>query len=529
MRIPRKLKHNISPSLRKLLVLMRLMTQAQKRDFRKYIKFWGNRSDRKYLVLYDLLSKFIAAGKDENQLLPFLLQPKKPHKTTDFISSSTYLYRKILESMRTTPDSSPSQNMLMGTMQDIAFLHSKQLFEDGTDIATTAYQHALSIDKPAYAFEINLWIRKLEQSKAANNTPTGIATWLEKQRHLLNEMETMLTFEALADELKFHLGKKAPLPEHIEEKIKSILHDPESVERTLSVRSRIWVYLTLSHYFDLQYLIGPGKTESGLLKKTHAEKSLIFQGKAIRIFEENKSMEMEEQDLYVKILGDYINRCLRFDRAELVEQLEKAFTDRKNEVFKYRYVAFYRLQYYLRFNDFKNAEIYFKQHDIAAGINKFKAEIPENRLLSLYFTIGQIYYAQNNFDQAGDWFSKVARFRLELKPDAVVVCKILEIICLWELKTFENDPNPTRPSNNLRRAFRRAKILSPFVNKILDAIDIVFKNRDSLKRSDLPDLLAEIKSDFENDKSKQLYYLILVWFGAKLHRTNVGIEIVKYQ
>ena len=523
-------KVKIAPVLRKLLVLIRALSQGQKRDFRKYIQFWGRKSERKYIVLYDVLQKFINSGKDETDLPDFLRARKKREKEPDeFLSASGYLFRKILESMRTTPDSAPYFNALNASVQDIIFLNSKNLSAEGQDIIKEALKIARDLDKPTYEIELNFWRRRLDVSQTTSGSLDGLAKWLTAQKKLIVALEEMLEYEALSAEIEFYLRKKERLAETTEFRVQTLLKTLDAtLENLLGLRSKIRLFTALSHYFDLQYMLGTGKTESGLVKKVNAEKSLHYQDKAIQVFRQNKVFTEEEQGQYFNILGDYINRCLRFERTDLVEQLENELKGKENELIKYRYIAFYRLQNHLKLNEFRQARTYFLKHNVAVGIEKHKHQMPENRLQTLSFTIGQIFYSLDDFDLAGNWFGQVARMRMEIKPDVVLVCKVLEIICLWEYGAFKGDPDTNRPVRNLRRSLTRARLMNSFLVKVLDAVEMVFRNARGLGRTDFPKLLAEIKSEYETDKTKALFYMVLAWFDAKFFRTSVNKEITKY-
>lgn len=523
-------KVKIAPVLRKLLVLIRALNQGQKRDFRKYIQFWGRKSERKYIVLYDVLQKFISSGKDETELLDFLRGRKKRENEPDeFLSASSYLFRKILESMRTTPDAAPHFNSLNAALQDIVFLNAKNLSAEGQDIAKDALKIARDLDKPTYEIELNFWKRRLDVSQTTSGNLDGLARWLTIQKKLIGELEEMMEYEALSAEIEIYLRKKVKLAENTEFQVQTLLKTLDAAfENRLGLRSKIRLFTALSHYFDLQYMLGTGKTESGLVKKVNAEKSLHFQEKAIEVFRKNKTFTEEEQDQFFNILGDYINRCMRFERTDLVEQLERELKGRENELVKYRYIAFYRLQHHLKLNEFRQAREYFVKHDVASGIEKFKHQIPENRLQSLRFTIGQIFYSLDDFDLAGNWFGQVASMRMEIKPDVVLVCKVLEIICLWEYGAFNSDPDTNRPVRNLRRSLVRARLMDDFLAKVLDGIEMVFRNARGLARSEFPQRLAEIKKEYEADKTKALFFMVLAWFDARLMRTSVNKEIVKY-
>ncbi len=506
---------------------MRSLTQAQRRDFKKYVKFWGGKTGRKYLVLFDAIQQYIAVGKDEKRLKEYLLGREKPEQEPDeVITAAKYLYRKILESMRTTPDAAPHFNRLNALMQDIGFLYAKNLFSEAQALVNEAVQLARDLDKTSFELELNFWKKKL--LLAQNSLSREIsAEWLQAQQHLSNAQQTLLIYEKLESELEFFFRKKEKLPPALDEQVKAILREIDNgLPEQLTVRAKIRLYHSLSHYFDLQYALAPGKTASGLVKKNLAEKSVRFQGKALEVFQSNKIFAEEEQIFFMNILGNYLNRCLRFDKTELIEQLEKQLTQSKNDLLKYRQVAYQRLQHHLKTNEFEQARTYFEQNNVANGIEKYKHQMPETRLLALYFTVGQIYYSLNDFDRASDWFGKAAQMRVSINTNVVLVSKVLEIISLREYGAYDDDP--TRPVKNLRRSLRRAGFMDDFMTKILDAVEIVFRNPDLLSETPLPSLLSKLRHTYDDDKTKSLYGMILAWFDARLNGTNVSDEIIKY-
>jgi hypothetical protein len=516
-----------SPSLSKLENLMRSLTQAQRRDFKKYVKFWGGKTGRKYLVLFDAIQQYIAVGKDEKRLKEHLLGREKSEQEPDeVITAAKYLYRKILESMRTTPDAAPHFNRLNALMQDIGFLYAKNLFSDAQALVNEALKLAQDLDKPNFELELNFWKKKLLLAQNSL-TPEISAEWLQAQQHLSNVQQTLLNYEKLENELNIFFRKKEKLPQALDKQVKAILIEMDNgLPEQLTVRAKIRLYSSLSHYFDLQYALAPGKTESGLVKKSRAEKSVHFQAKALEVFQSNKIFAEDEQPFFMNVLGNYLNRCLRFEQTELMKELEEQLTKSKNDFLKYRLVAYQRLQHLLKTNKFEHARAYFEENKVADGIEKYKHQMPETRLLALYFTVGQIYYSLNDFDRASDWFGRAAQMRVSINTNVVLVSKVLEIISLREYGAYDDDP--TRPVKNLRRSLRRAGLMDDFMTKTLDAVEILFRNSDSLSETQLPSLLSKLRHTYEDDKTKSLYGMILAWFDARLNGNKVSDEIINY-
>ena len=57
--------------------------------------------------LYDYINAWLSDEKDNNLLMPAILKSGKLGGKAEFSSVASYLYDKILESMRGNPDSTP--------------------------------------------------------------------------------------------------------------------------------------------------------------------------------------------------------------------------------------------------------------------------------------------------------------------------------------------------------------------------------------------------------------------------------------
>lgn len=518
--------------INRLSGLIRTLTRSQKRDFKKYVKFWGqkNRDERKYLMLFDAVHKALASGEEETKIIPQLLAAGKFGRTPKEISVlAQYLYRKILESMRTTPEASSHLNQLHALAQDVIFLHDKSLFEDGLDLSRKAFSISRTLDKSALEVEWNFWLYRLAGLSAGFSTEM-ILDWQEKQQELLAILEQKVRFSVIAAQMRIILRKKEELPEILEYQIQQLLREYEagSTER-MPFRARVRLYTALSDYFDHKYMLGTGKTASGLVKKAHLEKSMFFQGLVLETYRHHREFAEEEQVNYFNVLDAYLNRCLRSGRTDLAEQLEGELAKEKNEYLEYRSVAYYRIQRYLALNEFRLARDYLEKKRLAEGIEKYQYRMPDHRLIALRFTAGQVYYALDDYDRAGDWFGQVARMKAENRPDTLLACKVLEVICLWEYGAYKHDTDPARPVKNLRRTLKRNRLLDGFLAKILDGVETVFRHKLSLTKAGFPELLKEIRADYGADRTKLLYYLILAWFDAKLNRTPVSRELLKYE
>ncbi|HNL38027.1 MAG TPA: hypothetical protein PKH43_02805, partial [Saprospiraceae bacterium] len=110
----------------------------------------------------------------------------------------------------------------------------------------------------------------------------------------------------------------------------------------------------------------------------------------------------------------------------------------------------------------------------------------------------------------------------------VWLCKLLDIICLYEQGVYKQEINPTRPLINHSRALRRAGLLNEFLDLLISAVSLVFRNPRALTRDGLPELLVELHRHLSQTQAYYLYGMVLAWLEYRLNRSSIAKEIERY-
>lgn len=519
-----------SAILLRLMRLMRSLTQAQKRDFKKYVKFWGASGGLKYLRLFELLSKFIQADKDEDQLTEYLLHRKKfGSQPAELGATALYLYKKLLESQRTTPEGAPHLVRLNAYMQDILFLYNKNLLTDCLPLIEEARELARALDKPAYELELLLWERRSRANERIRQPEQYFQQQRREEARLLRQIEQFNLFNGIAYELGHVVSARQPVPESLEAEITPLLEDLRAGRLVdLSPRLKVRLYYTLVTYHELKHT-HTGSSAGSLVKQENLRQSLYYQELMLDAYRANRFFLEEEQTQYFAALEGYLNRCIRLGENQKAESHMALLETEKNDFLICRTVHYTRIQHFIKQNEFRQACQYIAQRNMAGSIERFKNRFSENRLLALRFTCGQAFFCFDDFDRASEWFGQVAAMRPDVRPDAVWLCRLLEIICLYEVGVYRTELNPVRPLVNYGRALRRAKKYFSFDEKLLDAVGMVFRNPRALTKAGLPECLAELKNEFDRTPARYLTSLVLAWLEARLNRSSLVQEIRKYQ
>ncbi len=519
----------ISPVLLRLTRLVRSLTQAQKRDFKKYVKFWSGKGGRKYLRLFDAMCAFVQAGKKEEELLHYLLVRKKfGEKPADLSATALYLYKKILESMRTTPEHSPHLSRLYALMQDILFVYHKNLLSDCLPMIDEARLLAKALDKPALELELLFWERRARANERHRHREEYFQGQRDEERSLEERIIRFNRYNALAYELAYLLSSRDTVTESAATEVLNLLpENREGLPADVSLRLKVRLGAVLTSFYELQHTHDK-YAEGSLLKMANLEKSLFFQQQILDAYRADPVFFEEEQAQYTIALEGYINRCLRLGRLDEVERHIGAITAEKDGFLFCRSVAYVQLLHHIRQNEFRQARDFIQRHQLAAALEKYKNRLLESRLLALRFTCGQAYFGLDDFAGAGDWFDQVAGMRPEIRSDVVWLGKLLTIICLYEQNVYRKEENPARPIINFGRALRRAGLLTDFLETLLEAVTLVFRNPRALTRDGLPELLTDLHKHLAQTPALRMYGMVMAWLEAKLNRSGVSVELRKY-
>lgn len=514
------------PSLTSLYDLIHSLTQYQKRDFKKYASFWGSKESTKYLRLFDIVNHYVLSGKQKQDLMAHILKFEDFASKPGVSALSAYLFSKILESVRSTPEISPRTNRLHSLLQDIKFLYNKGLNEECYALIQDAMQLAREIDKSTYLLELYIWERRVLLSvRGVEQMAKRVGEMLAEEQKLVQNIQTFFALNTLNNDLFLSLKQGLPLSDFAQSKINEFLqHDQQVYLQSLTLRAKYWYLNSLYYYYEILHKQSGGRAgEEG--EFPYLQKALTCLDAIIHIAEtEGKILVSEEQSFYNALIDNYLNLCIRLGEFDRVRHIEESLTSERNETQLLRSAAFHRLTELIRDNNPAAAAAYIADNDLNKRLQEHGNNIGESRLSVIRYTCGQAYFILEDFDKASDWFAQIIDAPgSKANPNLLLVSEVHRIICLFELHAYQNDP--FRPINNFLERLRRNNKANEFLDLLFAAIKNTFgqKNQDS---DALIDALTEKTN--QNSTLRTNFGLVLAWMEARFNGTTVAEEIVKY-
>lgn len=521
----------IPASISSLYQLIRVLTPAQKRDFKKYTRFWDYAGARKYLALFDMVNEFARKGKDEEALMQQIVQKKDFGKNTALTSRARYLSGKILESVRLKQEVSPRTNRLLNMLQDINFLYYKGLHDECYTLIKEAKKLALDLDKATYLLELSIWERRLYfATRTLKDVGKRIVAIVREEEELLTNIGQLLEYNTLSNNVYLSFKEDSEILEDAKVKIAEILQpeEPEVLNR-LPLRAKYWYYNSLYNYYE--YLHKQQQTgKKGRDNLANLRLALACLEKIFAMSEqEGKTLAKEEPSLYGAFIDNYVNLCIRLGEFGRVSRFEDKISASKDEVQFYRSVIYYKLLYLLRKNNFTEAEKLIATHNLFKKLPLYENRIEETRLQALRYYAGLIYFILEDFRKASGWYDQILNGpRSKNNPTLLLTSELQNIICLYELGALKK--NPTRPLNTLLSKLRRWKGKNEFFHQLLFALRNVFEPKLPVIKSELEEQNTGLRRMMKENMTFNTYFSPIVsWLEAKVNGTKLVDEIRKIQ
>lgn len=529
MRKENLLKKN-SPNLMRLYRLVDAMTPAQKRDFRKYSRFWGESKNGKqgkrgknidtpaYVQLFDAVNKFMHNARKVETLQSFL-ETSLSISGRVLADQSGYLCDGILESLRTTPDRGRLFNRLNSLMQDINTLYQKGLLADAQILIAHARTIARKLDKPAYLLEL-LWWEKFLQPKEIERLK--VTTFCEdirvQQEQIVRHASQTNELRSLTWILFAEIRQVDPDPMIVSEHWRTLfVADLQATLQTIPGFRAKMSFLTAARYYsDLSSKKHPEQRDYWLDRvfETHELLITLYQSKDFAHFAQ------EEASIYWIILENHITLCRRLGKHPRADEIMAILEQEADE-----YLSMYsRLNRFIANMEFIKAIQYIEQKRIQSLYERYRSEMTESRQIIICYQCGFFYFTQKRWEDASRWFAYALEGqRPKAHNVAITLIGLLDILCSFEMNTYGGSINRLLGNFELRQ--RRAKQWSGIVEELTGIL------KDHLNGHPLEhskEQMEPLQKQVSENKLLGMYGVVLAWIEARLNQTDYLTELKKY-
>lgn len=521
-------KKNIPPSLRLLLDIIKSMTPAQKKAFKRDSGFWTNREKGlSYIALFDIVSKFSSLDqKEEKDLVPYIRKQNAGLSEQNLSAYASYLYDRILESMRFVSSGSKTFKDLNGLMQDIHFLYNKSLLPACLQKIEQAKKLAHAIDRPAYLLELTNIERRIlpflslsdigERLDAINKLDTEI-------RHILSRHNEI--YILMYDNWSFS-SKNISYTEEFNLRFQELEQTYHSEIKNSGYPRLKLAYLTA---FDRK---NSGDHNFKLLEPVlYTQKEEEIRTQIVSLIKQYPSLKEDDYPGYLNVISTHLISLLKQKRYdEVYAELEELETT-DDEYFRCQTLAYVRLQLFNQLNHFEEGYHYLQTYNIAHNLNVFQSQISLSRLMTMRFLGAYIVLALEKYKDLTVWANQLIKDpNYSIRFDLRLSGHLLNAIAYYEL----NPANNIEAADLLDQMMRRIRLkkieLNPAQMAVLKDIKNLFgkyllehHNKDNMK------IWAEqaevIRKACHTTPMMSTFVVPLSWLLSRLKGTTIIKEL----
>lgn len=516
-------------SIERLLRLIRVMSQSQKRDFKKHSKFWG-KGGTKYILLFDLLNKHISSRKEDAMLDKNKSLRKIGASYREINLVSAYLYKKILESMKLTPEKENYYNRINSLFQEISFLYHKSLFEDCLDLIIEAKSLSYKLDKSVYVLESLFWERRIEETLNIKNVTSNLKNINKEESIVLKNLSSFMHFNALLSRLTISFRKEIDLDDDIAQIMTSLISTYEEKKHEItSPRIKIKILHSIVIYCYMSHNSLINRSEKSL------EKAMIFLLDIIKIYNQDKNFILKEEEItmYYHVVNSYINIAIKLGKSNDLNAFKKSLNNIKGNFSIERSIDYANIIEFIKNNKFNDAQKYIEDTNLEILLTQNKGQTTEQLQLALRYCCGQVYFILEDFHKSHYWFDKVvSETRMDNRPELGDLARMLNHISQFEINKQIDITKKYIAIDYLRKKVQKEKIfdeekqiLNEFKIFLLDIVIIVM-NGEMMHINEAH--LNKIKKNVLDIPHFNMYGIVLSWVESKLDNLTIINVVKKY-
>ncbi len=496
-----------------LFTLIKILSKAEKRNFKLYANRFQSGVDTKFIQLFDVLDKL--GEYDEQQILRKLPSVKKRH----LANLKRHLYKQILISLRLIHINKNIDIQIREQLDFARILYSKGLYMQSLKLLDRIKQIAEEHHQDILHLEI-LNFEKFIESRH-----------ITRSRSEEGHMETLLEESSK----RSHVAYRTSLLSNLNIQIQGwyIQHGHATTEEACR---------KVQDYFDTLF---PGTTEHEL---TFFEKANLHQARMwlhyicldfsgalgearewVNLFDDHPQMQEKDPDLYMRGLyyllvfffllreRDLFRRYLQ-QFEDFVSASQEHFNPNSRMIaFVYLYLS--KLNHLFLCGQFKTGLKLIPE--ILRQLSTYEAHTDQHRILLFYYKIAYLHFGLGEFESAIQYLNRIILLKTGyLREDIHINASLLHLICHYELGNLDT-VEYLLPA--VSRAFEKAKDLGDIQRATLRFLRELTKTAPTASRAaflrfrDKLDRLAE--APYETKAT--LYLDIPLWVKSHLQQCRI--------
>lgn len=404
-----------------LFELIKSLEQAEKRHFKIFAKRHVLENGNQYLLLFEVMDALV--DYDE------ALIKRKLGNTLfakNLSSSKNYLYTLLLQSLRNYNSGRSVRAALHELWLDIDTLTEKGLLKQASKLLNKAKKLAIEYHYDIPHLELMIMDRKLIRRYISNHADQILKERQQETKTLLNNINYRLQMLDIYEAFFLNHRNRNDAKESLSEMV-------QAAENLAAQENQVQSFEVLLYYHMLFF-------NYANLDKNH-EKAIQHLGALIELYEKNPRRIDEDQENYIGILNNYLNKCFELNRLEEFPPLLQKMRAMNAKTVKIRVLIFQNasyleILYHLARQHYK--EVIDLVPKIEKGLKTYASNITKSRQLTFYYNIAIAYFLEKKYADALEWINRILNEpKLEERQDIQALARIFQLVIHFELGNYD--------------------------------------------------------------------------------------------
>jgi len=474
-----------------LFRLIKSLTKSEKRYFKLFATFSGDRKENNSLKLFDAID-----DQDEYDEVVLKEKFKKETFAKQFAVAKNYLQHIIIKSLTAYHSDSSPIMQIYEILQSVEVLYDKghfnicrKLIQRGKDLCVEYEKHLL-LDR-FLELESKIFMRHSDFSKVSEVIDSQVKA-LEEHKITLDHKRSVFAMYSRTAEIGVATT---------EEEVKSLNDLVASLnpKEPIDVAGKYYLY----SFYNLYYCGTDNHIET-----------LEYSEKIISLLESYPFFIEENPGAYLSALNNYCSSLLRFGEIEktlrLIQKMrdipnQKVFSNKRVEILP-SLIFSYGIELYSYMASGKLKEALALETDILSMLTQYESDIHKNSIFEISFNMALAHFVEGNYDNTLSWLQKILNtYELQYREDLYLASRILALMAHYELKNVVLLYNLV---SSTHRYLKNKKLLHGIESKLLQCLRSSAIADDETKNQKFIELKEAIEEANKNHNGGKILHSI---------------------
>ncbi|NLR89909.1 hypothetical protein [Flammeovirga agarivorans] len=497
-----------------LYQLIKSMSRSEKRYFKLVSNETNTNTNKKFMLLFDLIDKQEVFDEDA------LLASTPELKPSQFSNLKAHLYKRILQSLRQFHLTKMEDAEIREMIDHVELLYNRGLYDQCADTLRKCKKKAQKSDHLELLLEILRWEKSLLSHTLDKHNQRRVNKLIQEVQDANDRINTINRFTNISATLNaFYLKTGYVKSQKDLNKAMSLVKgDIFNIdEDKLSINEKLSLY---DLYVGFYYFTNDVNT------------GLEYAEKALNIFHNNQDIIPAKLDLYIASINnvlngqyknnqykDFVNTKSLFRKIRTMKKVELS-ENIKMKLLKYSYIHEFNRLFML--GDFTGG--IQRLNALLSNIEFFITKLNKHSRLILYYKIACLYFGASDFRLSSRWLNRIINsdaLEMDVREDVHVFARIVNLISHYEMGNTDLVDYYVKSTY---RFMLRKDNLFKFQKYIMAFLKKLSRNMNDQELMEAFIQLKEVLLPLEGDRFEKypfMYFDIISWLEGKIEKRTV--------